>query len=438
VLNPATRSHTGSLNKRNLFLQYIKTFLEQSDRSTPFAIIVINLDKFNLVNYGMGYPAGDQLLLEVTLRLQSRLSADDIMLNLSADEFAILLSKGNEATEVVDKLVAVFETPFILRNQETHITASVGITYGKQKSLTRPDELLRNASIAMYWAKSKGGNDYAVFDTAMQRGILLKAEMERALRYAVQNNELRVFYQPIVAMNNGQFKGFEALVRWIHPEHGMMNPGEFLPLAEETGFICDIDNWVLNTACQQAKTWQGQLGPDITLCINVNISAKQFQNPDLCTQVKQALRESGLAARYLRLEFTEDVLMQNPEQAVRHLVQLKVLGVQLHLDDFGTGLSALSWLPRFPIDVLKVNSTFLGRMTSSPKTVEIVQAIVNLGHNLGMTVVAKGIETEEQIDQIKDLEFDYIQGYYLSEPLDDAAATNWITELDKVLQGSIY
>ncbi len=428
---------TNGLSKRTAFIGRLKEALDQPQPGQPVAVLCINLDQFQLINHTLSYNAGDQLILEAALRLGNCLQPENTLTHLAADGFAVLIEKGQTATEVVECIQLALAAPFNIKGEAIFVSASIGIAQGESGMVTLPENLLRNANLAMYEAQLRGPGHYAIYDQTMRVKAVERFDLESEMRRALKQNEFQVYYQPVVALGSGEFKGFEALVRWQHPQRGFLHPHEFMPIAEETGLSGPISDWVLREACCQSQDWQLRFGAKLPISIDVNLSAYQFADPGLLDQVEQALSLSGLNATQLKLEITEGVLMRDPELTVRQLVQLKVLGVQLHLDDFGKGNSSLGWLSRFPIDLVKVDKRFLLQMTAHSKTHQIIKAIVSLGHDLGIAVVAKGVETETQLEQIRDLKFDYIQGYFLSEPLSKQDAANWLTELIEVNRGRV-
>lgn len=310
--------------------------------------------------------------------------------------------------------------PFNLSGQEVFTSTSVGIALSTT-DYNQPEELLRDADTAMYRAKALGKARYQVFNTAMHDNVVKLLQLENSLRWAVERQELRIHYQPIVSLLTGRITGFEALVRWQHPDRGLVFPDEFISVAEETGVIIPIGYWVLGEACRQTRAWQLQF-PENSLTISVNFSSKQFLQPDLIEQISQILQETGLDARSLKLEITESVIMENLESATAMLLQLRNLGVELHLDDFGTGYSSLNYLHRFPVNVLKVDRSFISRMGVIGEKAEIVRTIITLAHNLGINVTAEGLETAEQLAQLRALQCTHGQGYFFFKPADNEAA----------------
>jgi diguanylate cyclase (GGDEF)-like protein len=430
MFNFSPRGSNGGLSKRGAFIAKLREVLSEArQHGNQPAVLFVNLDLFRLVNYELSYAAGDQLILEVGERLQTSLGSSDALLHLSADDYAVLVSAGEKARQVAARIQQALSQPFVVKDQHLYLSACIGCAHSNGAFDQSPEDLLRNADIAMRVAKSQGQGSYITFAPSMRVNVVQRADLEREMRRAIEHQEFRVYYQPIVALGAGEFKGFEALLRWEHPQRGMLQAGEFLEVAEETGLIVPISYWVLHNACKQTGQWLKEFGEKLPLSVSVNLSTKQFYNPHLIKYVEHALHNGGVSTGHLRLEISESVLMQNPEQALRQLVQLAELGVLLVLDDFGIGNSSLGWLHRFPMKVLKIDKSFLGRMVGSSKTVGIVQAIVTLGHNLNMMVVAKGVETDEQLERIRELSFDYIQGNYLSEPLDSYNASGWLNDL---------
>ncbi|MUG95746.1 EAL domain-containing protein [Scytonema sp. UIC 10036] len=384
-----------------------------------FAVLFLDLDRFKVVNDSLGHAVGDQLLVAIAQRLQSCLRQNDTVARLGGDEFTILLSHIqtiDDATLVAERIHQVLKSPFNLSGYEVFTSASIGIAIGTTQ-YDQPTDVLRDADTALYRTKEQGKSGHIVFDTAMYEQALALLQLETQLRRAIERQELSVYYQPIVSVSTGAITGFEALVRWHHPQQGMISPDKFIPIAEETGLIVSIGQWVLREACQQLRQWQKQFPAFKSLNINVNLSAKQFSQPNLVKQISQILKETNLAPSSLKLEITESTIMANSETAATVLKQLKAFGVQLCIDDFGTGYSSLAYLHRFPIDVLKIDRSFINQIDSDRERLAIVSAIVTLGSHLGLSVVAEGVETMEQWAQLKLLQCAFAQGYLFSKPL---------------------
>jgi EAL domain-containing protein (putative c-di-GMP-specific phosphodiesterase class I) len=315
--------------------------------------------------------------------------------------------------------------PFNLNGHEVYTTASIGIALSTT-GYDHPENILRDADIAMYRAKDNGKARYELFDTVMHTRAVALLKLENDLRRAIERQEFHVYYQPIVSLETDQIAGFEALVRWEHPERGFISPDEFIPLSEETGLIMEIGQWVLHEACRQMRQWQ--ISFQRPLMLSVNLSGKQFIQPNLIEQIKSILKETNFDPRWLRLEITESVVMENAEAATSMLLQLRDLGAHLSIDDFGTGYSSLSYLHRFPVTTLKIDRSFISRMGEGDENSEIVRTIMTLASNLGMEVVAEGIETEEQLMQLRTLKCEYGQGFLFSRPVDAELAKMMILQ----------
>jgi len=390
-----------------------------------FAVLFLDLDRFKLVNDSLGHLTGDELLIAIARRLQTGVREGDTLARIGGDEFAILVNDikdASDAVHVAERIKQELTLPFNLSGHQVFTSASIGVVLSSQTQ-SWPDDILRDADLAMYHAKALGKARYEVFDTAMHGQAFARLQLETDLRQAIECQEFRLHYQPIVSLETGIITGFEALVRWEHPTRGLISPAEFIPVTEETGLIIPIGQWVLQEACRQMQEWQVQFPLSPPLTISVNLSVKQFTQLDLTQQVAQILRETNLDAGSLRLEITESVLIDNAESVTAVLLQLKALGVLLSLDDFGTGYSSLSYLHRFPIDSLKIDRSFVSRMGFGDKNSKIVQAITLLAKVLDIEVIAEGIETVEQQAQLCDLHCNYGQGYLFSRPLNSATAS---------------
>ena len=422
LLHNAFHDGLTGLANRALFIDHLKLALGRAERhdSYEFAVLFLDLDRFKVVNDSLGHMTGDQLLVGVARRLEAAMRPGDTVSRLGGDEFTVLLDDlkdAGEAEAVAERLQRELAAAFNLGSQEVFTTVSIGIALSSP-DYHRPEDILRDADTAMYRAKQRGKARYEMFDQAMHARAMDRLGLERDMRRAVERRELFLQYQPIVSLSNGALRGFEALVRWRHPERGVIPPAKFIPIAEETGMIIPIGKWVLGEACRQMSRWQKLSSLDAPLPISVNLSGRQFLQPDLLEQVEEVLRETGLAPRSLKLEITETVVMENIETATQTLERLRSLGVELSIDDFGTGYSSLSYLQRFPVSTLKIDRSFVSRMAESDGTAEIVRTITKLAQTLGMDVVAEGVETEGQRAQLSDFECEYGQGYYFSMPMD--------------------
>ena len=414
-----------NLPNRVLFMDRLAHTLKLKKRRQNylFAVLFIDLDRFKLVNDSLGHIIGDQLLIAIARCLESCLRPKDTVARFGGDEFAILLKNVqdvNDAISVVRRIQEQLKLPFKLNGQEVFTSISVGIALNTI-DYERPEDLLRDADTAMYRAKALGKARYQVFNSTMHDHVLTLLQLENSLQRAVERQELRIQYQPIVFLETGRITGFETLVRWQHPDRGLILPNDFISIAEETGVIIPVGYWVLREACRQMRAWQLQF-PENSLTISVNLSTKQFLQADLVKQISQILQETGLDSQYLKLEITESVIMENPEAATVMLLQLKDLGCELHMDDFGTGYSSLSYLHRFPFDLLKIDRSFISRMDVNGKDLEIVRALITLARNLNINVIAEGLETAEQLAQLRALQCKYGQGYFFSKPVDQEVA----------------
>jgi diguanylate cyclase (GGDEF)-like protein len=388
--------------------------------SPQFAVLFLDLDRFKRVNDSLGHAIGDQLLQMVAQRLTQCIRAGDTVARLGGDEFVILLEDVadiNDVIEVAKRIQQILKTPVLLDKHEIFVSFSIGIALNSP-SYTQPAQLLRDADTAMYRAKSRGRGEYEIFDTSMYTQACQQLQLENDLQRAIERGEFQPHYQPIVSLTTHHPIGFEVLLRWHHPTNGLMMPESFIPLAEDIGLIATIDLWVLRQACQQLRQWQLEWPTLNELTISVNLSGHQFSQPDLIAQIDQILHETNLDGQALKLEITESVLIKNAESAAVILQELRARKIQVCIDDFGTGYSSLSYLHRFPIDSLKIDRSFIARLDSSLGDQEIVKAIINLGITLGLSVVAEGIESIEQVQHLKNLGCHHGQGYCFSYPLD--------------------
>ena len=422
------------LPNRTLFLDRLNHALRLSNRRIHpnsadfpelFAVLFLDLDRFKIINDSLGHLAGDQLLKIVANRLIGCLRGGDTVARLGGDEFVMLLEEIedlNDVIEVVQRIKDALQVPVILDGNEIFISTSIGIALNSV-DYTQPDQLLRDADTAMYRAKEQGRDRYEIFNFAMHTEALKKLRIENELRRAIERQELRVHYQPIVCLQSRQILGFEALVRWQHPTQGLIYPGEFIAIAEDAGLIVAIDFWVLQEACTRLRAWQEQFPIAMNLTMNVNLSAKHFTKPNLTSQIENILKKTHLNNHNLKIEVTESILIEKTSLAAQILNELSERNIQTCVDDFGTGYSSLSYLHRFPIHTLKIDQSFINQLDHNPEDGEIVKAIIVLGINLGLNVVAEGVETAEQLDRLKIYNCHAGQGYYLFKPLEaDAIA----------------
>jgi len=408
------------LPNRAMFTELLKAEIESLNRRNDhmFAVLFLDLDRFKNINDSLGHTHGDLLLVAFAERLERTLRPIDTLARFGGDEFAILLSGMTDATDAVrvaQRIQEELSQPFVLDKNSAFATASIGIALSST-GYDRADDILRDADIAMYRAKENGKARYELFDHDMHARAVSRLQLESDLRQAIEQKEFCVYYQPIVSLQTGRLAGFEALVRWNHPRRGLVAPADFIPVAEETGLIVPIGEWVLNEACAQVRQWQIDSPSHRSLSLSVNLSARQVAQPDLLQRIKEALETSKLNPHCLKLEITESVVMENAEAAAQMFKQLRSLGVQLSIDDFGTGYSSLSYLHRFPLNYLKIDRSFVMRLTTDNDNA-IVRTISTLARNLGMEVIAEGIETEEQFQQLKMLGCEYGQGYLFSRPV---------------------
>jgi len=410
-----------SLANRALFHDRVQHSLARSQRNgRPVAVLFIDLDNFKTVNDSLGHTAGDQLLVGIAARVSSTVRTGDTVARLGGDEFAILLEdvpEEGEAVDVARRIDLALKAPFHIEGKDVFVSASTGIALSTGRE-SLADELLRNADVAMYTAKERGKGRHVQFEPDMHAAVVRRLELEADLRRAVDGNEFQVYYQPLFDLRSGRMTGVEALVRWRHPERGLISPVEFIPVSEETGLIVPLGSWVLRQACADVHNWQKRFPDTAPQTVNVNLSARQLQESRLVEDVAAALEESGLAPQSLALEITESVLMHDAAAAVRWLRELKDLGVQIAIDDFGTGYSSLSYLQQFPVDTLKIDKSFVDGIGSEAERARLASAIIELGRTLGLKTVAEGIEEAGQAAELALLGCDVGQGYHFARPMD--------------------
>jgi diguanylate cyclase len=391
-------------------------------------LLLLDLDNFKVVNDTLGHHCGDKLLQQVALRLSETLRSADVVCRIGGDEFAVIVESNGIATEsdgVAQKILAALSTPFMLDTQEIYVTASVGVSLYPHDA-SDIQTLTRNADTAMYHAKNMGKNAYAKFTPDMNQRAQHRLSMETNLRKAIERNELVLHYQPQVDLRTGRIVGAEALLRWNQPEFGMIGPADFIPIAEESGLIVPIGRWVLHTACRQAAEWQKEgLG---LINVSVNLSGRQTKDGSLMGDILAALRESGLPPRQLELEITETVLMENVHDNVTLLNRLQTEGIRLSIDDFGTGYSSMAYLKRFPIDQVKIDRTFVRDIPGDGDDEAIVTAIIAMSRSLGLTVVAEGVETEQQLQFLRGADCDIMQGFHFARPMPASQMTNFLRD----------
>jgi diguanylate cyclase (GGDEF)-like protein len=426
---------TGLCN-RDLLIDRLERCMDRARRQPEykFAVLFLDVDRFKEINDRLGHFVGDQLLVAIAERLQTCLRSTDSLscvesntvARIGGDEFVVLLDgieERGDASIVAQRVQDELSAPFRIQEHEVRTTASIGIAFNELESESA-DYLLRDADTAMYYAKAAGKARHEVFDRKMHDEAKSRVQLHNDLRHAVENEDFKIRYQPIVSLTTGRIYGFEALARWNHPERGEVNPVEFISHAEETGLIVALGRWILQGALQQLKTWTDDGAVDETMVVSVNVSKRQVAERGFVDEVRQVLADVGISGSRLKLEITESVIMENPDSIAEVLQEFKDLGIQVHMDDFGTGYSSLSYLHRFPLDVLKIDRAFISTMSAETDYAVVVETVVALAHTLNMQVVVEGVETEQQLQKLLLLNCDFAQGFYFAKPLvaDDARA----------------
>jgi diguanylate cyclase (GGDEF)-like protein/PAS domain S-box-containing protein len=420
-----------------LFKDRLKQAIALSRRNDQMqAVLLLNLDRFKTINDSLGYTAGDRLLQSVAQRLTSCVRESDTVARFGGDEFAVLLTqipRTQDAANVARAIKQALDQAFLFEDQEIFVSSSIGISMYPQDGRDTAG-LLKTAGVALDRAKVQGGNNFHFYTAGGTTRALKQLVLESNIRPGLERSEFFVQYQPQVDVRGFQLVGMEALVRWQHPGLGLLYPCEFVSIAEETGLIISLGDFVMRTACAQNKTWQDKGLKSMRL--SVNFSARQFQQPTFITDVAHILKETNLDPRWLELELTESSIMKDPEEAIEKLHELKLMGISVAIDDFGTGYSSLNYLKRFPIDTLKIDKTFVSDVCKDPHDTAIVRAIINLGHALDLTVVAEGVETKEQLQYLSALECDVVQGFLFSKALSARAFEELLIEQRQVDQAS--
>ena len=426
-----------NLPNRALFMDRLQSSLEQKKRypNYIFAVLFLDVDRFKVINDGLGHFIGDQLLILIAQRLKKCLRNVDTISRFGGDEFAIFMddAKGvDQANNLANRIKDAMRLPFHVSGREIFASVSIGIILSNLRDYSRAEELIRDADIAMYQAKARGKSCHVIFDSTMHAEAETVLWLETDLRRALENDEFVVHYQPIIAMETDRITGFEALVRWQHPERGLLYPLDFLMVAEETGLIVPIGQWVIREACRQVRRWQEQFTGYRELTVSVNVSTKVFSQPDFYDVVVEILRDTGLEAGSLRLEIIERMLIDNPEPAASLLKRLQDLQVRIDIDDFGTGYSALNYLRHFPIHGLKIDRSFINALTTDKNNLAIVKTIIALSHDLNLDVIAEGIETTDQMEAYRALKGGFAQGFLISRPIDGSAVENMLHERSRM------
>jgi len=426
LVHDAFHDSLTGLPNRALVLDRLGMVIRQTirRRAHKFGVLFVDMDRFKIINDSMGHLEGDRFLIEISRRLEKCVRPGDTVARFGGDEFTILVDdvKGvADCTLVANRIQQQLATPIQIGGQDVFMSASIGIAMS-DTGYERAEDVLRDADIAMYRAKARGGSSYEVFDRSMHSHAVDLLRMEIELRRAIERNEFQIHYQPVVTLTEGRITGFEALIRWNHPDRGLVPPAEFIRMAEETGMIIEIDRYVLREACRQLKDWRTRLPGREDLSISVNLSVKQFSRTDLADHVRNAIRQAGLEPGALRLEITETVLLDSSPSATDQLEILHKEGFRIYLDDFGTGYSSLSYLHRFPVDTLKIDRSFVMGMGADGGGREIIRTIVALAQNLDLHVIAEGVETAVQRDALRELRCEYAQGYMFSKPVDSKKA----------------
>jgi diguanylate cyclase (GGDEF)-like protein len=422
-----------NLANRRLFVNRLEHAIEWNKRrpDDKFAVIYLDFDRFKIINDSLGHNVGDQLLLGMAKRLKSAIRASDTVARMGGDEFAILLEAFKSDEEVfiiIERIQKNLSVLFEANGNSIVMTASIGIVMNLLQ-YERIEDIMQDADIAMYSAKVSGKNRFKVFDISMREEAEGVLSLESDLRRAVSNKEFRVYYQPILSLKTQRITGFEALIRWQHPERGLLYPADFIKTVEESELIMPIGKWVLHEACRQMKQWQTEFSMDPPLTISVNLASRQFTQPDLAQQIAAVLEETGLPAASLLLELTETTLIEDIESAIIKIQHLQTLGVGVEIDDFGSGYSSLGYLRRLPVNNLKIDRSFISTMGVSKSGIPIIRAIIAMANSLDMKVIAEGVETDDQMKNLVQMDCDFGQGYLFNKPIDSTVARGLIKDM---------
>jgi diguanylate cyclase (GGDEF)-like protein len=422
IIHNALHDPLTDLPNRRFLLDRIDQSIKRSQQldSYGYAILFLDLDQFKVVNDSLGHIIGDQLLISIAEKLKAHLEDVYLVARFGGDEFVILLeyiANIDEVIKITERILNDFQVPLILNGGEIFINVSIGIVLGN-KNYHQAADLLRDSDLAMYKAKAQGRNSYKIFDVKMHNQAIKRLTLETDLRNAIDRQEFMVYYQPIIDILNGdRLIGFEALVRWKHPTSGMISPMDFVTIAEETGAIVALDSWVFYEACKQLAKWQAKFTNSPALKMSINLSVQDIRNPNLLTDIDRILTETGLDGKSITLEITESILIADIEQIIDLLTQIKARNIQVSIDDFGTGYSSLNYIHRLPVDYLKIDRSFINQMQEASRNCQIVRTIIALSNQLGLAVVAEGIETLEQLQILRNLKCEFGQGYLFSKPL---------------------
>ncbi|SMC39173.1 response regulator receiver modulated diguanylate cyclase/phosphodiesterase [Desulfocicer vacuolatum DSM 3385] len=422
-----------NIPNRTLLTERLNRALERLKRNSncPFAVLMIDLDRFKELNDSLGHLAGDKMLIHLSKTIQSCLRSMDTLARMGGDEFVAIVEDVKDiqqVEEIARRMQTVIQKPVAFNDVEVTLSASIGIVW--QTAVGRsPEELLRDADMAMYRAKNTGKSCFRHYESSMHEQALERIKVENELRFALERNEFCLYFQPIISIEKNQLSGFEALIRWCHPKYGVISPEKFIPIAEETGLIVPIGTWVLEKACQQLSQWHGMGEAEKSLCMNINVSVNQFLQPSFVQIIDKMIAKYGVPPRCIRLEITESLLMKHSREAVEKLNLIKNKGVQIAIDDFGTGYSSLAYVHEFPMDQLKIDSSFIGKINERSQTLEVVKSIIMMSISLGVEVVAEGVEKDEQLDILEQLGCHKAQGYLFARPVPEKMATEYLNKL---------
>jgi diguanylate cyclase (GGDEF)-like protein len=426
---------------RVLFMDRLQHAIDFAKRhsSYNFSVLFLDLDYFKNINDSLGHSIGDQLLISLSQRLRMCVRSTDTVARLGGDEFVILIEEIHSYDDTVntaERILQKLTTPFILLDHQLFASASIGVVLNA-KEYHQPEEILRDADIAMYQAKALGKARYEIFNVGLRDKAVIRLELENDLHSALAGNQFLLHYQPVIALNTGSITGFEALLRWNHPTRGLISPSDFIPIAEETGLIIPIGKWVLEEACTQTRRWQAAYPNDPPLDVRVNISGKQIASPDFIPQIEQVLEDTGFDGRALKLEITENVCLNSADGLEIIFNRLNQMGIQFHIDDFGTGYSSLSYLQNYPIQSIKIDRSFISQMDCDGNGSNIVRTIIAMAHDLGMDAVAEGVETMDQLNQVKEFGCNYGQGYLISRPIDPSRVAALLASTSSVFTSPV-